>query len=207
MRLLFFIMLLVNASVFAYLTYQEQRVNLPKSVLPALHAERILVVKTESTRREVTADQLSCWDWSGFTPETLTQARAALDNLSLAEKLTQVASDEYWVYMAPLKNKRDAEKKLAELKALAIEGGELVDERGKWQYAISFAAFTSEDAAIVRLNQLKEKGVKSAKILKREGAGGGFLIQQADGKIVADLNKLQESFADTSLKSVECKKP
>ena len=208
MRLFFFIVLLINVATFAYLGYREEGGSSNKPALPPLNAERIHLVHTDQEgKRDAAVAQLTCWSWTGFKPASLIQARAALDKLALGDKLTQAVSEEYWVYMAPLKNKRDGEKKLAELKALAIEDGVLLEQPGKWQFAISFAAFPNEDGATIRLNQLKEKGVKSAKILKREALGETFLIQEVDEKLVAALNKLHAEFPETILSTIECKSP
>jgi hypothetical protein len=208
-RLLFFILMLVNAAVFAYLFFQEPGVRPSKPIPPALNADRILLVQTESAagKRGVVSTTTTCLSWRGLTPEALTQARAALEKLADGVKFSQPAGDEYWIYMTPLKNKRDGDKKLAELKALSIADGVLLVESGKWQYAISFAAFPTEDDAIVRLNQLKEKGVKTAKILKREAAGDSLLLQSIDEKSVAAIKKLQADYAETSLLPVDCKAP
>lgn len=209
MRLLFFILLLVNAAVFAYLFFQEPGVRPGKPMLPALNADQILLVQTDPTtgKRGAAGATSTCLSWRGLKPEALSQARAALEKLAEGVKISLPASEEYWVYMAPLKNKSDGEKKIAELKALSIEDGVLVEESGKWQYAISFAAFATEDDAIVRLNQLKEKGVKSAKILKREAAGDTLLIQNVGEKSVEAIKKLQADFAETTLLPVDCKAP
>jgi hypothetical protein len=83
----------------------------------------------------------------------------------------------------------------------------LLEDRGKWRFAISFGVFPTEDAATVRLNQLKEKGVKSAKLLKREAPGNAFYVRQADEKTAAALNKLQARFSETALKQVDCRAP
>lgn len=203
MRLLFFIMLLVNAAAFAYFTFREEGADPNKAALPALNAERIRLVGDPATGTPSGSVEQACWIWSGFKPEELALARVELDRLALGDKLTQPPKEEFWLYIAPLKGKQEAEKKLAELKALTIDDGVLVEERGKWQFAISFAAYPSEDAATVRLNQLKEKGVKSAKILKREVPGDTFMIQRADKKIAPDLSKLQARFGDTTLKQCE----
>jgi len=208
-RLLFFILLLVNAAVFAYLFFQEPGVRPSKPILPALNTDRIILVQTDSAtgKRGAVGDTSTCLSWRGLKPEALAQARVALEKLAEGAKISLPASEEYWIYMAPLKNKRDGEKKLTELKALSIEDGELVEESGKWQHAISFATFATEDDAIVRLNQLKEKGVKSAKILKRDAVGDTLLIQNAGEKSVEAIKKLQADFAETSLLSVDCKVP
>lgn len=209
MRLLFFIFLLVNATVFAYLFFQEPGVRPSKPVLPALNADRILLVQTDPAagKRVAAGDVSTCLSWRGLKPEALTQARAALEKVPEGIKISVPAREEYWLYIAPLKNKRDGEKKLAELKALAIDDGVLLGESGKWQFAISFAAFPSEDDAIVRLNQLKEKGVKTAKILKREALADTLLIQNVGEKSVAAIKKLHADFAETSLTPVDCKAP
>lgn len=209
MRLLFFIFLLVNASVFAYLFFQEPGVRPNKPVLPALNPDRILSVQTDlaTGQRGAAGEASTCLSWRGLKPEALAQASAALEKLAAGVKISLPTRVEYWLYMAPLKNKHDGEKKLTELKALSIEDGVLLEESGKWQYAISFAAFPTEDDAIVRLNQLKEKGVKSAKILKRDAVGDTLLIQNAGLKSVEAIKKLQADFAETTLSPVDCKTP
>lgn len=209
MRLLFFTLLLVNVAAFAYYTYHEQGVGPNKPANPELNAERIhLVTADQSAGKPSSAsDKSTCWIWNGFKSEELNQARAALDSLALGDKLTQPTNVEFWLYIPPLKNKPEALKKIAELKSLKVTDGVVVEERGKWQFSISIATYPTEDAATVRLNQLKEKGVKTAKILKRDAAGDGFIIQQADANIVTALNKLQTRFSETTLKQSECKTP
>jgi hypothetical protein len=209
MRLLFFILLLVNVMAFAYYTYREQGISQNKPALPEMNAERIRFVNAAQVGGKLSnsSDKLTCWVWSGFKPENRDAARAALDELALGDKLTQPSKEEFWVYIPPLKNKQEAEKKLVELKALKITDASLVDEPGKWRFAISLAIDPTEDAATVHLNQLKEKGVKSAKVLKREAVGDAFVIQQVDEKIASDLNKLQTRFSETSLKQSECQAP
>jgi len=208
-RLLFFILLLANVAAFGYFIYHEQGVGNGKLGHPALNAERIHQVSPEQLAVNVGTPnsptmKLSCWVWGGFKPTDLPAARAALDKLALGDKLTQPSQEEFWLYIPPLKNKKEAEKKLEELKSLNLDDGKLVDEAGKWHFAISFGAYPTEDAATVRLNQIKEKGVKSAKVMKREAPGGVFIFKQVDEKIVAELNQLKASYTGTELKETEC---
>ncbi len=205
MRLFFFILLLVNALVFAYYHYREQQANPGRPALPALSAERIRLVGAEPAN--VQTEPLSCWSWAGFKAEELDAARAELDALGLGDKLQQSTKEEYWLHIPPLKNKAEAEKKLAELKALTIEDGALLEERGKWRFAISLGVYPNEDAATVRLNQLKEKGVKSARLLRREVPGEAFAVQAIDAKTAAALSKLQARFGETVLQKVACQTP
>jgi len=211
-RLLFFILLLVNVAAFGYFTYRDQGIANLKPQRPPVNADRIRLVSpadvpTPMGKLGDAAPKLSCMEWSGFKPEEIDQARQALDKLALGDKVTQPKGEEYWLYIPPQKSKKDAEKKQEELAGLGIEDGQLIEETGKWRWAISFDAYPSEDLAIVRLNQLKEKGVKSAKIVKRDVPGNAFQILQADEKLSAELNQLKATYAGTELKVIECKAP
>ena len=209
MRLLFFILLLANAAAFGYFTYHEQNVGSAKPSHPALNAERIqqvspeqLVLKTGPSLAP--ASKLSCWVWSGFKASELTQVRPSLNKLALGSKLSQATQEEFWLYLPPLKNKKEAEKKLEELKSQNIHDGTLVEETGKWHFALSFGAYPTEDGATVRLNQLKEKGLSSAAILKRQAPGNAIVLKQIDEKTLAELNQLKANYPDTELKETEC---
>lgn len=209
MRLFFFILLLVNVAVFGYFTYRDQSAaNVPPKH-PLVNADRIRLVNPNAAPSQAgkVAPKLACLEWSGFKAEEIDLAQQALDKLSLGEKLTRPKAAEYWLHIPPLKNKKEAEKKLDELAALGIDDGQLVDEPGKLRWAISFPAQANEDAAVVRLNQLKEKGVKSAKIIKRDTPGSVFLIQQVEEKLNLELTQLKSAYAGSELKEVECKTP
>ena len=209
MRLLFFVLLLVNVMAFYFYSYQDQTIGQNKPAQPELNAERIRLANSvpNGEKRSSTSETSTCWVWSGFKAETVDQARAALDSLALGDKLTQPAKADFWLYIPPLKNKQEAQKKLLELKSLAVVDGVIMEERGKWRFAISISANPTEEEATVRFNQLKEKGVKTAKILKRDTVGDTLMIKQIDEKTATTLSQLQTQFAETALKQVECIQP
>lgn len=212
MRLLFFILMLANVAVFGYFTYRDQGAANLKPQRPPVNADRVRLQNPSDVPAPVgkageAASKLACLEWGGFKPNEIDQAREALDKFALGDRLTRPKTSEYWLHIPPQKNKKDAEKKLEELSGLGIDDGQLVEEAGKWRWAISFAGHANEDSAIVRLNQLKEKGVKSAKILKRDAPGNVFRIQLADDKLTVALAQLKTAYADTELKEVECKVP
>ena len=208
MRLGFFILLLVNAIAFGYFTYRTQEQSSSRPVHAALNAERIRLVDPKeliaNSGQNPQNPALACWTWSGFKPGDIDKARAALDKLALGGKLAQPAQETFWLYIPPLKNKKEAEKKLHELDGLGIHDGKVVDDAGKWRFAIGFATYPTEDAATVRLNQLKEIGVKSVQVAKREEPGDTFIISQADEKLAAALQQLQSGYAGTTLKETAC---
>ena len=209
MRLLFFILLLANVAVFGYFTYHEPSAGANNPGHSALNAERVRQVSPEqlvlNARPPSSAMlKLSCWMWGALKPGEMPLARSGLDKLALGDKLSQPSQEEFWLYIPPLKNKKEAEIKLKELKGLNIDDGKLVDEAGKWHLAISFGVYPAEEAATVQLNQLKEKGVKSVKVMKRDAPGSTFLFKQVDAKIVSELTQLKAGFAGSELKETEC---
>lgn len=110
-------------------------------------------------------------------------AEAESAERALTEKLpafrvsrtTVAGNSSYWVHIPPLKSKRDAENKVAELKKLGVKEFFIMQENGANNLAISLGLFSSEGAAAAALEALKEKGVRSAKVLER--AGKAALVQ------------------------------
>ncbi len=205
MRLLFFILVLANVVTLAYFIYHEQSSVPIKTGHAPLNAEKIRTV-TPNVREtaSVSAEKLTCWSWSVHQAEQTAAARAALDKLGLAERLTQTPDDIFVLSIDGLKTKRDAEKKLAELRALGIGEVQMIEEPEKHTAHLVLGSYTDEDAAVVRLNQLKEKGVKSTAISKQAGTGARFVIKQANEKTAADLVQLASSLPGSSVKQSAC---
>ena len=70
----------------------------------------------------------------------------------------------YWVFIPPLANKRDADKKVVELNKINVPELFVVQESGPNNLAISLGIFSTKEAADDRLSTLRDKGVKSAKV-------------------------------------------
>ncbi len=73
----------------------------------------------------------------------------------------------YWVYISPLGSKQEADKKVAELKKIHVPEFYVVQDAGPNRFAISLGVFSSKEAATEYLDQLRNKGVKSAKVGER----------------------------------------
>ncbi|MEI7430975.1 MAG: SPOR domain-containing protein [Betaproteobacteria bacterium] len=104
-----------------------------------------------------------------------------------ASQTMSTGSGSFWVFIPPLASKQDAERKAGELKALRVPEIFIVQEPGPNRFAISLGIFSSKEAASERLAELREKGVRSAKVGERDvkPAFGSLEIQgpevQADG--------------------------
>ena len=101
-------------------------------------------------------------------------AAAKFESL-LAEKLPTftsvntlgVSSQNYWVFIPPVAIRADAEKKAVELKKLGISDFFVVTDAGPNRFAVSLGIFSSKQAAEDHLQQLRGKGVRSAKVGER----------------------------------------
>lgn len=80
------------------------------------------------------------------------------------------------VFVPPLPGKADAERKATELRQLGVTDYFIVQD-GPIRNAISLGIFSSEKGAQERLAELKEKGVRSARVMPRPGKDSTVNIQ------------------------------
>ena len=73
----------------------------------------------------------------------------------------------YWVFIPPLANREEAVRKVAELQELGVKDYFIVPSSGSRPLAVSLGAYRGEEAARVRLEALRAKGVRSARIGER----------------------------------------
>jgi len=102
----------------------------------------------------------------------ITRLESLLSEKSPAFKVTRTAvqsSASYWVFIPPLATKQEADAKATELKKLHIQDFLVVQENGPNNRAISLGVFSSQEAADTHLENLRGKGVKSAKVAERNG--------------------------------------
>ncbi|HJV92719.1 MAG TPA: SPOR domain-containing protein [Azonexus sp.] len=80
------------------------------------------------------------------------------------------------VFVPPLTSKADAERKATELRQLGVTDYFIVLD-GPIRHAISLGVFSSEKGAQERLAELKEKGVRSARVMPRPGKDSTVNVQ------------------------------
>jgi hypothetical protein len=151
----------------------------------------------------------NCAEWGEFSGEDLVHAQEALATLKLGDSLSQRSVEQdhgYWVYIPPVKKRAQAEKKVAQLKALGIKDYFVMQEKGKWLNTISLGVFKSSEAAQKYLESLRAKGVRSAKLGERKSKlkFTVFMIKDIDAGTQDKLGVLQKSFPDSELKISAC---
>ncbi|TNC97985.1 MAG: sporulation domain protein [Gallionellaceae bacterium] len=150
-----------------------------------------------------------CLEWGEFSGRGLADAQAGLAALKLGEKLSQHIVEHaggFWVYIPPLKNHAEVQKKIDQLKKRGVEDNFVVQEEGPWLNTISLGVFRTEDAAQKFHESLREKGVRSAKVGERMSKlkFTVFALKDVDAATTEKIKALQKGFPDSELKSADC---
>ena len=95
----------------------------------------------------------------------------------------------WWVFITPLPGKAEADKKAAELRLFGVTDYFIVPD-GPNRFAISLGVFSTEKGGQDRLAEVKEKGVRSARLMPRLGKDSGVSMQ-ARGPARAKLALLE----------------
>lgn len=183
MRILVFLLILSNLLFFAW-THDYLGLSREPDAYRAreqLHADQLRIVSTdqpppEAERKEKAPKQaerpageacLLLADMSPADAESLEAMFAEKLPGSKVVRTTTPGSASYWVNIPPLKSKREADNKVAELKKFGIKEYFVVQENGPNNLAISLGLFSTQEAAAGALESLREKGVRSARVTER----------------------------------------
>lgn len=219
MKWLFWLLLLASTVFFAFMQWGEALTGDGRSLQPQppLHAEKIKLLKAlpavqapvSSPSVTPEAAQAACMEWGEFSGSDLERATAAMEKLKLGDSLTQRQVEHasgYWVYIPPLKTRADADRKVIQLNALGVAEHFIVQEAGKWHNAISLGIFKTEDAAQKFLENIREKGVRSAVVSERMSklVFTVFVLKNPDAGTTAKVVELQKEFPGSELKAAAC---
>jgi len=153
-------------------------------------------------------DSLICIEWGDFSGIEKERASAALLELQLENKLSQreIELDTgFWVYMPPKKSKREVSKKIGELKELGINDYFVVPT-GQLKNAISLGVFKTKEAAESHLDQLRKRGVRTAKIGEHDSkiVTTWFVLSGVNSETKDKIIKIQKNFEGSRLENVPC---
>ena len=214
MRLLFLIVLLANVAAFGYIRFAESRVNADAQIaLLQISPDKMKLLKSGApppARKEQGAatrpqPALVCLEWGAFAADEMARATAALAKFALGDKVSQRENGEsYWVFIAPLKTRADADKKAGELKNRGVTDFSVVPDNDPAQLAISLGVFKTEEAATNHLGQLKQKGVRSAVVGPRGVKTGTFVIRDPGDATALKIAGLKADFPGAELKATTC---
>lgn len=121
----------------------------------------------ESEQNAEKPQATACLRWNGLATADVTRVEQLLAGKFPLFKLMrgpQAAHASYWVFIPPLANKQEADKKAGELKRLSVPEYFIVQDASPQRLAISLGIFSTEAAALERLEALRAKGVRSARV-------------------------------------------
>lgn len=201
MRAAVFLLILANLMFFAWTQGLLGTGDNPDTLRLSqqLLAERVTVVsrdeppadaaKAKAEKREPEA----CLLLSDLTPAELARVEALIKEKASAlrvERSEAASSGGFWVFIPPLQNKAEAERKASELKRFKIQDFAVVQEPTAVRFAISLGVFSSREAAESRLEELRAKGVRSAKVGERERTVSAVLEVRGSEALLAALPPL-----------------
>jgi len=222
MKAIFFVLLAVNVVVLTLFQFGGTRGGEPMKGHEPFQPEKVkLVSEAEMKSRKtpepekpvsppVAVAPPQCLEWSAIAESDLGRAKLALQQLKLWEK-TSVQKIEkatgYWVFVPPRKSLADAQKKVEELKHLGVTEMFILQDATQWRYAISLGVFSTEEAAVKYLAQLKEKGVRSAEAgpRNRKTDASVFNLKNLESAMADGVTKLRQEFPGSEVKTVDCR--
>jgi hypothetical protein len=214
MRALFLVLILANAVFFAWARYvaPPEAVADPVPLGREIEPRKLKLIAPAdlppvAARAAAAPVLMKCIEWGGFTLADASQAQAALEPLQLGARLAQRRTEEsagWWVFIPPQSSRSAAQKKAAELKALAIDDYFVVQDEGPYRWALSLGVFRSEEAAQARLAALREQGVRSAQVGPRETTVSKVWLQvkSVDAGLYARLKEAARAVEGSELR--EC---
>jgi hypothetical protein len=227
MRAFFLLLVLVNLAYFAYgrvvlegggaegripqLQVAAERIKLLNATerapadMPQLPVKALPPVPPKTA----SAAPAACLEWGIFTGPGIARAERALASLELPEgqvERTVTDAGGYWVHMPPHKNKAEADRKVRELRDLGVTEFFVVQDAGQWRNAISLGIFRTDEGAQAFLAGLKQRGVRSAIVTRRENflRQVAFYVREPSEATVARLTLIQREFPESEMKAEPC---
>jgi hypothetical protein len=212
MRILVFLLLLANVSLFLYFQLDRvgggEAVRLTQQVQP----DKIKLLTPRQVAAlgpaKVAALADVCVEWGPLSETDRAHAEAGLASLDLGRLLSQKkveAVANYWVFLPPVASKPAADKRVEELKAQGIKDVFALDS-GPQRFAISLGVFRTEEAAQARLAALQERGIKTAKVGPRAQSVQqiALVVRDPPAPVIVRLKELQGDFPGSELKIGSC---
>lgn len=131
--------------------------------------------------------------------EAIRTAAAALPRGSWALESIPVPG-RWMVYMGRFDDMEALDKKRAELRARNVDFDRA---GGSWEYGLSLGRFSTKEAAERELNNLNNKGVRTARVIQERPDTGGFTLRlpAVNAALRAQLDGLRPALAGKTLRT------
>lgn len=214
MRTVVILLLLANLTFFAYRQLDNassgEAIRLEEQVQP----EKIKLLTPQQVAALGPAKTAAladvCAEWGPFADNERNRALADLEPLALGRLLTQKrveTTGTHWVYLPPLTNRAEAERRFGDLKARGAKDAFVVDS-GPQRGAVSLGVFRSEEAASAYVTELAKSGVTGARIGPRQQPMvlTSLVIRDPPAAVVARLRELASAYPNVEFRIGACEK-
>jgi hypothetical protein len=152
-----------------------------------------------------TASAGACIEWGSFSTSEAGRMATLLEPLALGPRLAQHRSEEtahWWVYLPPQGNRQAALRKVEELKKLGVQEYFVLQEEGRWRWAVSLGVFRTEEAAKARLEAVRADKVQGARVGERDTqvTRVWFRVADADTTLRNALKELAQGTPGTDVR-------
>jgi hypothetical protein len=212
MRAAVLLLILVNVLLFGYARLdrvaQSEAGRLNEQVQP----ERIRLLTSQQVAAlgpgKVSALPDVCVEWGPLSDADRARAQADIEPLQLGRLVTQrqVSADPvWWVNTGPTATRGAAERRLAELRAQAVDDLSVVDFP-KSQFTVSLGVFRTEAAANARVEALAQRGVTGARVEPRQSGAMQtvLVVRDPPQAAVVRLKELQLQYPGSDIKVGAC---
>lgn len=148
----------------------------PKPPPPAVTSEVVpppVVLPAPAVEPVPTPKVIACSRWPALSPKDADRLAALIakrfPDFKISRRPDGLEGGSWWVFIPPSPDKAAADQKASVLRAFGVSDYFVVQEPAPNRFAISLGIFSSEKGAQERLSELKEKGVRSAKLSARPG--------------------------------------
>ncbi len=190
LRFFFWSLLLLNAFLLAfnlgYLGHWSLDTHEPERLKMQHHADQLKPLSaTEALTPSETApdkkpEVIACLEVGNFVQADIAKIEEKLKALALGERQSRINVVDvatHMVFIPSQGSKEGADKKASELRRLGISDFYIVQDQSNLRWGISLGVFKTEEAAKLHLNNLNNKGVRSARIGPRTVSTNKFAFQ------------------------------
>lgn len=176
--------------------------------LPATPAAKADAGKAEEVGKKTDSDKqaaadkkpeiLACLEIGNFNEADAgrfeSRLGAVVPSARLSRRVIREVSS-HMVFIPPQGSKENADRKVDQLRGLGVTDFYVIQDQSEMRWGISLGIFSSEDAANKRLEQLKQQGVRTARIGARNTVSKvAFQLRELDAAGSARMEGLKADF-------------
>ena len=209
MRTWFLVLVAANLAYFAWTQYgsPDNAGTDPEPLARQIEPAKLKIVPPPAIGAPAAAVSATatCLEWGSFSVNDAARVEPLLAPFALGPRLAQRRAEEtaqWWVYLPPQGGRQAALRRVEELKKLGVEEFFILQEEGRWRWAVSLGVFRSEDAARARLLALQGKKVRGAQVGPRttQVTRVWFQVRDVDTALRDKLGEITQGAPGTELR-------